>query len=836
MKKRFLSVILAVLMVFSTFSVFAEDLAENITVYVSVSKHGEIAKDKNGLNMACREIALGGQASYTLDDAFLAMHEIYYEDGANGYETSYSENWGLGVAKMWGDTSYQFGYQVNGGLENVLGPAHEIENGDYIDVALYQNAYPDTENYTSFRNYEMNVFVGETLELTLIQSDGYDPVTQEPLYGVCTDAIITVNGEETETLTDGAGNVSLCFDEPGTYLVSAKKDKVITVFGEPPTEEVVPAITAPVCIVTATLSPEEEIMHNIANRYKSCDLTQLGGNLPWIVADMSVYEELFPESEFCLDEAQKETAKNKLVEAASAATTPGDLAKYIIGLRALGFDAKKLYTEEFLKVDIVNKLTALVEENQASVYNPYTLSYVLIALSQAEGYATGEQLNGLVSAAVTTTSDWYDLTYGTDAITPMVLALAPFYEIPDVAAVVDDAIEIIIAEQREDGLINGPEGYEPASTGLALCAFSALGTDPNTIVKGENSLIDGLLSTATEDKSGFPNTFATEQGFRGLLAWRLFKNGAGKRVYDFEEKAMEEANAAGAYLCPVNFHISPTSAATVFIEGQTPLKQNTYDLAAGTYSYTVSAPYYITETGTFTVTAEEEAARTLKTQNVSLLYAGGGGGSYVKPEKEPEKEPEQEVETEKNELTEETFPDVSETDWYYPSVKYVYEKNLFRGTDSGFEPESTMTRAMLVTVLYRLASPEKTTGKNVFSDVSSNAWYTESISWAAENNIVGGVEDGKFAPDANLTREQLAVILYRFAKLSGLDTENIGTDLSSYEDAKSISSYAEEAMRYAVKTGLIKGRTEKEIAPKESITRAEVATILMRFDEVATAK
>ena len=508
MKKRFLSVILAVLMVFSTFSVFAEDLAENITVYVSVSKYGEIAKDKNGSDMVCRELTLEGNTVYTLDDAFLAMHETYYEGGADGYATSYSENWGLGVAKMWGDESYKFGYQVNGGLENVLGPAHEIENGDYIDVALYQSSWPDTESYSSFRMYETTVFTNDAIELTLICADGYDSETGAPLYAPCADAMITVNGAETDISTDGNGCAVFTFESAGTYVISAKKEKVVTIPGEPPVEAVVPAITAPVCVAEVLVSPEEEIMHNIAKGYKEDDLSQMGGNLPWVVADMIVYEELFPESEFILDETQKETAKNELVKKASAATTPGDLAKYIIGLRALGFDARKLYTEEFLKVDLVAKLTALVDANDASVYNPYTLSYVLIALAQGDDYASAEQINSLVSAAVTTTSDWYDLTYGTDAITPMVLALAPFYDTnPDVAPVVDDAIEIILLEQREDGLIDGPAGYEPASTGLALCAFSALGTDSDTIVKenSDNSLIDGLLSTATEGNQGFPN-------------------------------------------------------------------------------------------------------------------------------------------------------------------------------------------------------------------------------------------------------------------------------------------------------------------------------------------
>ena len=191
------------------------------------------------------------------------------------------------------------------------------------------------------------------------------------------------------------------------------------------------------------------------------------------------------------------------------------------------------------------------------------------------------------------------------------------------------------------------------------------------------------------------------------------------------------------------------------------------------------------------------------------------------------------TEEEQNVVSDATFPDVSRDDWCYPSVQYVYKNNLFLGTDQGFEPDTAMTRAMLVTVLYRLASPADPSLSNPFQDVAEDTWYTESVKWAAGNGIVSGVSQTEFAPDADITREQLAVILYRYALLCGYDT-SIGenTNILSYSDFEKISAYALHAIRYVVALGVMTGRTEDMIVPEGSATRAEVATMLMRFSEV----
>ena len=141
-----------------------------------------------------------------------------------------------------------------------------------------------------------------------------------------------------------------------------------------------------------------------------------------------------------------------------------------------------------------------------------------------------------------------------------------------------------------------------------------------------------------------------------------------------------------------------------------------------------------------------------------------------------------------------------------------------------------MTRAMLVTVLYRLEGEPATNKSIPFADVDMSAYYASAVIWAKQNNIVNGVDDSNFAPNGEITREQLATILYRYANYKGIDV-SVGenTNILSYDDFSEISEYAIPAMQWACGSGIITGRTISTIAPKGTATRAEVATMLMRF-------
>ena len=179
------------------------------------------------------------------------------------------------------------------------------------------------------------------------------------------------------------------------------------------------------------------------------------------------------------------------------------------------------------------------------------------------------------------------------------------------------------------------------------------------------------------------------------------------------------------------------------------------------------------------------------------------------------------------------FTDVSENDWYYDNVKYAYKNGLMSGTtNTTFAPSENLTRAMLVAILYR-AEGEPAVNKSIpFSDVDINAYYANAFIWAQQNGIVNGVTENAFAPDDNITREQIAAIMFRYAKYKGYDV-SVGenTNILSYTDFDEISEYAIEAIQYAVGSGLMKGKTESTINPKDNATRAEIAAILQRFLE-----
>ena len=172
------------------------------------------------------------------------------------------------------------------------------------------------------------------------------------------------------------------------------------------------------------------------------------------------------------------------------------------------------------------------------------------------------------------------------------------------------------------------------------------------------------------------------------------------------------------------------------------------------------------------------------------------------------------------------------THWSHVGIDFVLKSGLFYGTsDTAFSPNGEMTRAMLVTVLYRLEGQPRSTAKNPFSDVAEGTWYTDAVTWAAENEIVSGIGGGKFDPNGRVTREQMAAILYRYARFKGL-TITAGSFVEEYPDVEEISGYAREAMAWANANGIISGTQRSDatyLDPKGSATRAQVASILMRF-------
>ena len=177
------------------------------------------------------------------------------------------------------------------------------------------------------------------------------------------------------------------------------------------------------------------------------------------------------------------------------------------------------------------------------------------------------------------------------------------------------------------------------------------------------------------------------------------------------------------------------------------------------------------------------------------------------------------------------FTDVSEKDWFYGDVMFVYENGLMLGTSKTlFSPHGTATRGMMATILWRMEGSPAPKGKNSFTDVEAGKWYADAITWTAENSIFAGYGKDKFGPDDPITREQLAAIFYRYADCKGYDLTVKG-NLDKFKDADKITDYAKTAMQWAVGSGLVKGKSGNLLDPQGTATRAEIAAMLHRFIE-----
>lgn len=286
-----------------------------------------------------------------------------------------------------------------------------------------------------------------------------------------------------------------------------------------------------------------------------------------------------------------------------------------------------------------------------------------------------------------------------------------------------------------------------------------------------------------------------------------------------EAPKSNDAGVRSITVAGVNAKTSVNNEYTVTVPYGTNITASSFVIITNHARATVGALTHIKNVWYFTVTAEDGVT----TASYTVTVTTAALPTPIKPAVDNTKP----ASDSKPKLP---FTDVSTSDWFYSDVMFVYENGLFSGTDSrSFSPNASMTRAMLVTVLYRLEGEPAGTGSSSFSDVRSGSYYEKAVAWAAANGIVTGTGSTSFSPDAKVTREQLAAILYRYAQYKKLDTD-AGAKLDSFSDAGNVSGYASEALSWAVSEGLINGASGR-LMPKGDATRAQVAAILHRFVE-----
>ena len=216
----------------------------------------------------------------------------------------------------------------------------------------------------------------------------------------------------------------------------------------------------------------------------------------------------------------------------------------------------------------------------------------------------------------------------------------------------------------------------------------------------------------------------------------------------------------------------------------------------------------------------------IKVATEETLSSSTNSGGYIKPTL-----PHKSEEIIKEDIT---YDDVHTNDWYYSAVKYVSDNKIMNGmSEKTFAPNMPLTRAMLVTVLYRNEGEPPVTNKNKFKDIDKNSYYSDAVIWGYENKIANGISEENFAPERYITRQEIATIFYRYAEYKNYDNKFKNTsDLHIYTDESEIANYARDAICYAVNKGLLNGKSETTINPADVSTRAETATMLMRFIEM----
>lgn len=760
-------------MLFTTTGItsYAEGDTQSITAYVTVCQHGEIVTDKNGDFVAVVPIELDGETEYDINDVFTELHDQLFSGGtASGYTAADIGYGSLSITKFWGVETQNVSYMHNGAY--AMGLEEKVENNDKLEVSLNYGTYPNTELYATFDKSSDVIFKKDTVSLTLTQmtlDSEYNPV-----FSPCEGATVTIDGEETEYVTNDEGKAELPFDTAGTYVVSAIKANTVSSEGGTP-ETTATAITAPAFVVKVLELPET-MTHNIAKYYSENGIAE-DANMYWLAADFADYSTAYPDSEYVLSATDKQACVDKIIEKSSTSNSQGDLAKCIIALRAMGYDPKNTYTASGDSLDIVAKLNSLITVDSVNAaYYEYTLPYVLIALNEGENYAEEGKLDILLNYAKSDDgkSKWQDTTWGVDGVTPMLLALSHYKDNDGIADLLTEATTLVKNAQATDGSFGNA-----ASTGLAIAGLCAVGENVKTLVKegSDKTALFALMTYANGTYTMFEpviNTFSTEQGFRGLVALKLAEND--KTMYDFKNNPTNEARA--------------TLAAT---------PEPTKRPSGGT-----SRPRP-TPTPTATPT--------------------------VAPSGLPDKNEDVKV----NEIInkDKTFEDIKDSK-NKNAIEELAARGIIDGIDDDtYEPESGMTRAQFAAIAVRaLGLPEKN-GFD-FEDVSETDWFYSYVNTAYAYGIIDGVSDTEFNPNGKITREEAATMTARAAKLCGMKTDmsedGIRNILAEFTDYTTVSDWAAESVAFCYSENIL-DNSVLEINPKEEITRAEMAQMIYNMLE-----
>ena len=844
-----------------------DDEPLTISATVTISVAGAFAAAGNGSAVAALPVQatdLDGSGDVCIDEVLKAAHAAYHPDGSAGYASAVTQ-WGLGIDKLWGDESGNFGYYVDNAMAMNL--SETVEAGGYVQAWVYQDAEYFSDSYAYFDSRTAAAKDG-SITLTLF-SASFD-ANWNPVFAPYAGAAVTVDGKSTRYVTDSDGKVTIRFDESGTYLISAQgKDGDILV--------------PPVSRVSAVISggdDEEasrvdlEVINN-TGMFKGAYayVETVGGDSTLVVAlTGSTYRYLIPGS---YAQAAASASRGNWIAGQqdkdgkwyfTLPLSPGQTYLPVVSVSQTYLDEyeagnvpleRSYYPRQFeldlnartLTVDDYNETLSAGVRSLAPTFrvagstsmhvvggpnsNNYGISFSLRMQDSTYDQVTYPTVTGgsvgTATAALTGGEFAIDLTNAPKLTAfqdrepiEMVFRVSETGENVTLSVTIDLLARTIVIEGDDSGVVPAGDDEEVGS-GSAAGAGTAVVTD----VEVAAEVADGTAAASLDTKT-VADALKKEDG-ADTLSVKVESKGAEAVELTLDAGAVKAVAEAGTALTV------ETEQGAVTLSGDALKKLAEED---GEVTVLLRAD----EDGSVTLDvthdgepADVELKAALPAPEDSFVLV------LVKPDGTEEVVRKSLVEdgtayallpagcTVRAEDRRMHFDDVGDN-WFTAAVDFTSSHGLFIGVgESEFAPSLPMTRAMLATVLYRLESEPAPDAADAFrfDDVKEGSWYADAVKWAAAEGIFNGRENG-FAPGESITRQEIATAIYRYVKSLGLDTGAKGS-LAAFPDGDRVSDWAADAMTWAVSVGLFRGDDAGSLNPGSSATRAEIATLFTRL-------
>ncbi len=602
-------------------------------------------------------------------------------------------------------------------------------------------------------------------------------------------------------------------------------------------------------------TPVDALMESIAHSY-------VDSAYEWVVMDMAAYAAYATATTNTTSASAKQTYINTAIASLQdSKATDTTYSKAILALSGLGIDAQQLYpVNSNTPVNAITGLSGITQSTSA-----WSAPYTLAAYNQGDYEGTTDYETALVDALLAAQNkddgSWDE--WGTIDTTANAIAGLAFYrDDARVDAAIEKGVNYLASQMKDDGTFGSSASAN--SCAMVIVGLCAAGVNPDTdsrFVKNGVSALDGLLSFALADNSGFwyldntkRNEIATEQGFRALIAAsQVAATGKAYNIYDFSLNAASRtpgrATGAGEVVAPsepdtdqtitVYFTLKATDSYWIPRTAVTVKSGSTVYHAFTKACDDAGLTYVGAETGYVRSITKGDTTlgEFLTGDNSGWLYKVNGTAPNIGLTSCSIAAGDEIVWFFTNDWTKEEgfmvpttsdrFTDIAAS-LYRTDILWAAEKGLFSGVSkTEFLPERAITRGQLATVLYRLAGSPASAGEG-FTDIREGSYCAPAAAWAAKTGVALGFADGSFHPGAPISRQQLAVMLYRAAKLLGIDTTEGGMVIREYSDYDAISDYAKPAMAWCVNAGLFAGENGR-IDPAGAVTRGEAAAILHRL-------